>query len=136
MRQTMDPLAILRGKLAGHPELVQGDARGGLRIEAPTKTGFAIELRADVHGWTVELGEAGFHDDFSSAEEVLEFVAWCYSGAARLREVWRGNSPVRSALEAKENGTWREVSATVFIFIPFWRKRREVILTNPNLLKS
>ena len=82
------------------------------------------------------LGEAGFHDDFMTADEVLNFVAWCYSGAARVREVWRGQSPQKSVLEAYEDGEWYVVSTTGFIFVPFWRPRREVILQNPNLLKA
>ncbi|HEX6071864.1 MAG TPA: hypothetical protein VFY95_02520, partial [Sphingomicrobium sp.] len=73
---------------------------------------------------------------FTSAEEVLNFIAWCYSGTARVREVWRGSSPQMAVLEAQENGAWRPVSETRFIFVPIWRQRREVVLENPNLLKD
>ena len=131
----MDPRDLLLDKLKRHPELVHREIPGGLRIEAPSPTGFAIELRGDEHGWTVWLGNAGFHEDFQAADEVLDFVAWCYSGEARVRELWRGTMPERSILEACEDGAWHEVAATVFVFVPFWRRRTEVVLRNPNLLE-
>ena len=84
----------------------------------------------------MSLGNAGFHESFTSAEEALNFIAWCYSGAARVREVWRGGLPQKAILEALENGDWRSVSETRFMFVPFWRDRREVVLENPSLLKS
>ncbi len=131
----MNPVASLIEKLREHPELVYRAQPGFLRIDAASPTGFSIEVRADEHGWSVWLGEAGFHDDFSRAEDLFNFVAWCFSGEARVREVWRGKKPQRSVLETFEDGQWREVSATVFIFVPWWRPRTEVILQNPNLLR-
>jgi len=132
----MDPCADLIEKLKRHPELVWCEIPGGVRVEAPSPSGFAIELVSDIHGWEARLGNAGFHDDFVSADEAANFVAWCYSGTARVREVWRGNSPQAAILEACEDGEWRRVSGTWFIFVPFWRKRSEVILQNPDLLRA
>jgi hypothetical protein len=132
----MDARIALVAKLAQHPELAYSEALGCVRIEPPSPDGFAVELRSDDHKWAVFLGDAGFHESFTSAEEALNFIAWCYSGAARIREVWRGASPQKVALEAHENGEWRLVSETGFMFVPFWRERREVILENPSLLKS
>jgi len=131
----MDPFAILAEKLKSRPELVWRQIPRGMLIEPPCPTGFAIELNADIHGWTVWLGDAGFHDDFTTADELLDFVAWCYSGEARVREVWRGRIPQKSVLEAYTDGEWHEVSMTGFIFVPFWRRRTEVILQNPDLLR-
>jgi hypothetical protein len=132
----MDPLLALLGKLQQHPELAYSEAPGCLRVEPPCSNGFAVELRSDDGQWTVFLGDAGFHETFTSTEEVLNFIAWCYSGAVRVREVWRGRSPQKAVLEAHENGEWRTVSETGFIFVPFWRERREIVLENPNLLIS
>ena len=95
-----------------------------------------VELHTGDREWTVFLGEAGFHEAFTCSDEVSNFIAWCYSGEARIREVWRGSAPQKSYLEALENGEWRPVSETGFIFVPFWRARREVVLENPSLLKS
>lgn len=132
----MDARTALPDKLRQHPELTYSEAPRSVRIEPPSAKGFAVELRSDGAGWTVFLGKAGFHETFTSAEEVLNFIAWCYSGAARVREVWRGKSPQKAVLEAHENDQWCSVSETGFIFVPFWRERREVILENPNLLKD
>ncbi len=132
----MDPRTTLLQKLQRHPELAYTEAPAGFRIESPSSSGFALELRRDEDEWTVFLGDAGFHEAFISAEEVLNFIAWCYSGQARLREVWQGSSPQKALLEGLEDGEWRVVSETRFIFVPFWRRRREIVLENPNLLKD
>jgi hypothetical protein len=132
----MDPRIALMERLHRHPELAYSDSPDGVRIEPPGSTGFAVELRSGDHEWTVFLGAAGFHEAFTSAEEVLNFIAWCYSGNARVREIWRGGRPEKAVLEALENGEWRSVSETGFFFVPFWRHRREVILQNPRLAKD
>ena len=133
----MDPRMALIEKLQRHSELAYIEAPGGVRIEPPSSSGFAVELRSDDDNeWTVFLGNAGFHEVFNSAEEVLNFIAWCYSGTARVREVWRGSSPQKAFLEAHEEGEWRVVSEVGFFVVPFWRERREIVLENPNLLKS
>ena len=132
----MEPRAALIEKLQQHPELTYAAFPDGVRIESPAPSGFAVELHGDGDGWTVALGEGGFHEAFDTGEEALNFIAWCYSGSARLREVWRGASPARATLEAFEDGDWHLVAETRFLFVPFWRRRREAILTNPNLLKN
>lgn len=130
----MDPLLTFLETLRRHPELAYSAGPGWVRVEPPGAGGFAVELRRAGDGWTVFLGAAGFHKTFTSPEEVLDFIGWCYSGAARVREVWRGRSPQKAVLEAYEHGGWRAVSETGLIFAPFWRARREVVLENPNLL--
>jgi hypothetical protein len=131
----MDPCQALIAKLKDHPELAFEDFPGGVRVAPPTPTGFAVELRDNSDGWTVFLGEAGFHEEFTTPDEVLNFVAWCYSGTARVREVWRGGTPQKSILEACENGEWHSVSETGFLLVPWWRRRREIVLRNPDLLR-
>lgn len=132
----MEPRLKFLEKLQQHPELTYHEAPGRVRVDPPGPDGFAVELRSAENKWTVFLGEAGFHETFTSPEEALEFIAWCYSGDARVKEVWRGRSPQKAILEGHENGEWRTVSETGFICVPFWRERREVVLENPNLLKS
>ena len=132
----MDPHLALLQKLHKHPELKHVELPGKIRVEAPTSSGFAVELRSAVDTWTVYLGEAGFHETFSTADDVMNFIAWCYSGEARIREVWRGNWPQKVILEALQSGQWLEESETGYFIVPFWLPRREVIRTNPNLLKS
>ncbi len=132
----MSPQDILLNKLERHPELVFRNRPGQLRIEPPVPTGFAVELHSQQKEWTVYLGEAGYHETFDDPDEVPNFVAWCYSGNARVREIWRGKMPVKAILEANEHGRWKEISETGYFFFPIWRMRREVLLCNPNLLRS
>jgi len=132
----MDPCEALIERISGRPGLAYKELAQGIRIESPTAEGFAVELHAEPRGWTVYLGRGGFHRAFTSADEVLNFIAWCYSGSARLRELWRGTSPEKSILEANENGAWHPVSETGFLLVHFWRRRTEVILQNPKLLKG
>ena len=132
----MDARVALIEKLKQHPALAYSEAPHRLRIEPPSPNGFAVELRSEGGEWTGFLGDAGFHESFTSSEEALNFIAWCYSGEARVREVWRGASPQKVTLEAYENGNWRSVSETGFLFVPFWRERRELLLKNPDLRRN
>ena len=110
----MDPRAAFIAKLQSHPDLQYEEFAGGVRVAPPTPTGFALELRSDDGAWEVYLGNAGFHESFTSGDEVLNFIAWCYSGTARVREVWRGNAPQKSILEYLDEGQWKVSSETVF----------------------
>ena len=132
----MDVITALAEKLAKHPELEWIREDQWLRVDAPRPDGFAVELRHEGGEWTAYLGSGGWHQHFDDPEEPLNFIAWCYSGEARVREVWRGSWPQKAILEARENGGWRSVSETGLIFAPFWRKRREVVSENPNLLAN
>jgi len=132
----MDPHRALLLKLQQHPELKHMEVPGKIRIEAPDDRGFAVELHSAKGAWVVYLGEAGFHERFSSPDEVMNFIAWCYSGEARIREFWRGNWLQKAVLEAFQDGTWLEETLTGHFIVPFWLQRREIIRTNPNLLRG
>lgn len=129
----MDPHRALLQKLQRHPELEHMAVPGRIRVEAPNDQGFAVELLSANGEWTVYLGEAGLHERFSSPDKVINFIAWCYSGEARIREVWRGNWPQKAILEALQDGEWLEESLTGYFIVPFWLGRHEIIRTNPDL---
>ncbi|WP_108985019.1 hypothetical protein [Candidatus Phycosocius bacilliformis] len=126
---------ILLQRLQRVPELEHRQQPGWLRIEAIQPNGFAVEVHTGESNWTVYLGNGGFHETFASGTEVINFVAWCYSGEARLREFWRGSIPQKCVLEGLHDGDWREISATGYFLVPFWQKSREVVLQNPCLLE-
>ena len=130
----MDAIAALTEKLAKHPELAWTGGDRWLTIDPPPSGGFAVELRHEGDEWTVYLGSGGWHQHFDDAEDALDLIAWCYSGQARVREIWRDRSPQKAFLEAREDDGWRAISETGLILVPFWRKRREVVMENPNLL--
>jgi hypothetical protein len=132
----MDPHLTLVDKLKRYPELKHSERPGRVRVEAPEPNGFALELHSGHDGWTVYLGEAGFHETFSSADEVLNFIAWCYSGEARVREFWRGSSPQKAILEAYQGDDWREISLTGYFVLQFWLEQQVRVFTNPKILRD
>lgn len=132
----MDLIQALTEKLERLPKLIPAEMPGGIRFAAPDANGFAVEVLEGDSEWTVFLGEVGFHEHFETGEEALNFVIWCYSGDACIRETWRGDSPSSAVLEAREDDACSAVSRTQMIFVPFWRARREIVRRNPNLLKS
>lgn len=83
----MNAQTALIEKLQQQPDLAYSETPGCVRIEPPGANGFAVELRSGGDDWMVFLGNAGFHENFSFTEEALNFIAWCYSGAARVWEV-------------------------------------------------
>jgi hypothetical protein len=106
------------------------------RIEAASVDGFAITLSADHAGWVVALGDTGFHEHFDERDDPLNFIAWCYSGECRLREIQYGFAVGRTILEYFENDQWIVYSTTGSVFFPFWRKRSEKILQNPKMIRD
>ena len=131
----MDAIAILAGKLKKHSNLRWSRGDNFLKIDAPTPSGFAVDFRHEGDEWNVYLGSGGWHQHFDDPEEALDLIAWCYSGEARVREVYRGNILQKSVLEGYVDGAWTSISLTGYL-APFWRKRTEVLLENPNLLSA
>jgi hypothetical protein len=131
----MNLLTIITQKLDGHPVLMCVKWADGIRIDAPDAEGFAVQVFGTSNGWTVRLGEGGaWHEQFSNSNDVLNFVAWCYSGKARLREARRGKWLQAAILEAHGADGWYEESRVVYPLVPFWRPKRETVFLNPDLL--
>ena len=136
MAVSNDLLGELEAKLVNHNALKWQKTETSLRIEAIDYTGFAVTLYKTDDGWGVALGEHGFHDHFDQADDdPLEFVAWCYSGSSRLREIRYGSVVGRTILEIAIDEEWHKVSTTGLIFFPFWRKPTQRILQNPTLIR-
>lgn len=131
----MDPIAALIEKLDNHSELKWAKGKDWLKIHPPHPKGFGVELRVGADEWTVYLGNGGWHQHFDDPLEALNLVAYCYSGEVRVREVYRGNVLQKSVLEGTFDGTWEKIATTAYL-APFWRRKREVILQNPALLRQ
>ena len=71
----MDLKTALIEKLQQHPELNYSEGADWVRIEPASTTAFAVELRSYAEEATVILGNAGFHESFTSTQETLEFIA-------------------------------------------------------------
>ncbi len=126
----------LAQKLDGHAVLKSVRLPDYIRIEAPNANGFAVQIWGQQGNWTVGLGDGAWHDEFADGDEALRFISWCYSGEARLREIRRGKHVHKAILEAYDEGDWYVVSTTVYPLTPFWRKSRETIFQNSNLLSD
>ena len=128
---------VLAKKIDDHPVLKCVSWPNGIRIEAPNADGFAVQVWGGDNDWTVSVGDGGaWHEQLSESDDVLNFVAWCYSGEARLREARRGNWVQTAILEAHSVDGWYEESRVVYPFVPFWRKTRETVFHNPDLLSD
>lgn len=132
---SVDAVAALADKLARRADLLWSRGDQWVRIDAPRSNGFAVELRHEGDEWTVYLGSGGWHQHFDEPKEALALIAWCYSGDARVREVYRGDVLQKSILEGFVEGAWESISLTRY-FAPFWRKRTEVLLENPNMISD
>ena len=134
--QTADEVfAELENKLTDQTQLIWQRSGLSIRIEAAGANGFSITLSKDHDGWVVALGDAGFHEHFDESDDPLNFIAWCYSGESRLREIRYGSVVRRTVLEYFENDEWLTYSTTGEIFFPFWKKASENILQNPTMLR-
>jgi hypothetical protein len=130
-------LHMLETRIARHSVLKWQKTATSLRIEAINTTGFTVTLWKTDDGWGVALGDHGFHEHFDEPDDdPLEFIAWCYSGLSRLREIRYGTVVGRTVLERLEGDEYHVVSTTGLIFFPFWRKRSESLLQNPILLQQ
>ena len=130
----MEALNALAEKLVRYPELQWVRDENSIRIEAPRPDGFAIELHYSGNEWTVYLGSGGWHQHFDDGADALNFIAWCYSGDARVREIRCGHIIRKSVLEACVGDSWERVAVVGYFPAAFWRKKSETVLQNPNLL--
>lgn len=78
------------------------------------------------------LGKNGFHMHFDDPLEALNFVAWCYSGEARIREISKGTT----ILETYSNDSWHEIGMTAPLAKPFWKKLQQRVYHNPKMLRD
>jgi hypothetical protein len=84
-----------------------------LLIEAVQPNGFSVRLCKTNEDWTVALGDHGFHEHFDAADDSpMEFIAWCYSGLSRLREIRYGRVVGRTVLECLKGDKYVIVSTT------------------------
>lgn len=93
----MDPIAVIREKLAAFPEARITEVQDGIRIEAPNESGFAIKVEWYGDQWCVEAGEIGVDSWGEEAEKMLDYVAFLLSEEAALCEFYRKNGELDGA---------------------------------------
>jgi hypothetical protein len=85
----MDPIALIREKLAAFPGVEINEVSDGIRIEAPNEGGFDITIERFGDQWRVSAGEVGVDRWYEKAEAVLHDVAFLLSEEAALCEWYR-----------------------------------------------
>lgn len=124
----MDVIAEARRRLSERPELKVTEKRDHIEVAAPRKGGFTVALAVEPNGFDVYF--AGWHEHFDSAREALNCFMYGLLGDCRLRVHYRGNTAHRWTLEQRRDGQWLREGTTGLILYPFWRRRREVVLSN------
>jgi hypothetical protein len=125
----VDAIAELKRRLAGRPELVLTERPPDyIEVAAPVSGGFRVALAVEQAGYTVHF--AGWHEHFESAREALNCFTYGLLGKCRLRVLYRGSTAYKWTLEHFRDGRWVAEGTTGSILFPFWRRRREVILSN------
>lgn len=132
--QQNDPVDVLVGKLGRYPQVQHRLVASGCEIDPPTEGGFRICLYRHGKNWCVAFGEGGFHEEFSKAEDALEFVAFGLSDNCRLREV---TSPFlrRSIVERRNEKGWAMVFEVGVLWWPVPFGARECVFQN-NLVRT
>ena len=97
-------------------------------ISITPENGFTVWLTEYENQWTV--GYKGWHEEFEDQESALKCLFFGLSSTCRLKVFKRGNMEYKWTMEAEENGQWVSYSTTCLLFIPFWRRRSIIYLSN------
>ncbi len=124
----MNAISAIQDKLSKYNELKYNIENNCITIDAPTKTGFTVWLTENNPGFTV--GFDGWHEEFSDQDEALDCFAFGLSDQCRLKVTKRGDFSYNWVVESKIDNQWVEDSESGLIFVPFWKKKSVIYLTN------
>ena len=118
----MNPIQEVKIKLEKYPHIKYEESNNAISILPNDESGFEVQLEKTPSGYTVAF--EGWHEIFEDAEEALNCLSFGLSDACRLKVTYRGASPQKWEVQAKEenNGTWFTDSETGLVLFPFWRK--------------
>jgi len=119
----------IRTKLLKYPDVCYEMADKRIRVLPSSEQGFKVELFEPQNSFYMIFFN-GWHEEFTDSAKALDCFGLGLSTQCRLREYSRGNYAYKWELEVKQSTGWRRQSTTVFIFIPFWRKKRVRVLQN------
>lgn len=122
----MSAISQIVEKLKNYPELNYEQSESFISVNPPN--GFNVWFTENENSFTV--GFAGWHEDFSQAEEALNCFAFGLSGECRLKVYKRGSSEYKWIVQAFRENEWHDDSETGLLFFPFWRKKQVFILQN------
>ena len=123
-----NPIEEVKKRLADYPGVRYQANDSQITVFPTSPGGFEVSLYTQKVGYTVAF--EGWHENFDSAAEALDCLAFGLSTICRLRSEYRGNTPYRWTVEGFENGQWQADSTTGLLLFPLWRRRRVVYRQN------
>ena len=128
----MDPVTLIKAKLARHPGLKYAATATSIVVEAPAADGFTVSLQ--VFGDECIVHFDGWNEHFDSTGEALNCFAFGLSSLARLAITYHGATPVKWVLEHLVGEVWIKESETGRLPVPFGQPTQVVYRRNPDLL--
>jgi len=113
-----------------------------LSMEIPEQPGLSFEINLNLQGDELHLNAGAFwlewfpctrHD---VVEAYREAVHGLLSGAYRIRESYRGGSPIKAQLQKPNAGSWQTVGTWYGWSWPFPRRVTEKVLQNVTNTRS
>ena len=124
----MDLISRVEAKLAKYPEVRYTATPSSIRIEALDGSGFEVSLEVRPGVFVVHFD--GWHEEFTSADDALNCLAFGLSDSCRLAVTYRGAMPTKWVLESRQGENWSPNSETGLLIFPFWRRSRVVYKRN------
>ena len=124
----VDPLEEIRTRLAKYPDVRLVESSNSIEVQPVDDSGFPVTFYSTSAGYAVHF--AGWHDEFTSAHDALDRFAFGLSEECRLRVVYHGATATKWIVESHANGAWIADSESGLLLVPFWERRREVLLQN------
>lgn len=109
-------------KLRQYPEVVYRIEAGTITVEPTHPDGFPVSVTEGAGSWLVRF--AGWHEEFTTADEAVACVAFGLSDRCRLCIHYRGEMAHRWTLEERTADGWQAHSTVGLLFYPFWRRAR------------
>lgn len=117
----MNLIEEIKSRLSKYPEVRFTSDDCSITVLPDAEEGFPVTLTENSSD-SFTISFAGWHEDFTEAEEALNVFAFGLSNECRLREYRRGGFAYKWTLEAREDGEWKAESTTALLIFPFWKK--------------
>jgi hypothetical protein len=124
----MGTIEKIKAKLQKYPHVKYECDHNSISVFPASDDGFTVSLTVNPGSYTVSFN--GWHEDFQSEEEALNYFAFGLSSDCRLKEYRRGSFAYKWTVESKETGGWVEGDTTGLFLFPFWMRKEIRCLQN------
>ena len=130
----MNSILEVKSKLEKYPHIKYEEDTNSISIHPENDSGFIVQFEENDSSYAVAFD--GWHENFNDEEEALNCLAFGLSNACRLKITYRGTSPQKWEVQAKEDNkdSWYTDSQTGLILFPFWRKPTVTYKQNLSLI--